>query len=106
MTYTFTIKEDSSLMEEVEPGKYEPCLKLTLVSMEEGLEKMTLDVSESLRLFLGENLYVQAITPVEYLLRASMFGKGLTDKQIDKGVAKIKKKWAKTRKEGEYSIVL
>ena len=106
MTYFFNIKENPAIMEEVEQNKYESCLVLTLTSMEEGLEKMELNVSESLRKFLGENLYDKSITPIEYLLRVSMFGKGLTEKQIDKGITKIKKKWAKKRAEGEYSVAL
>lgn len=106
MIFNFIVHEDQSVYEEVEPGKYEPMIRLSLVSMEDEERKLETNVSDSFRKFLGENLYIQEVLPLEYILRSCLFGKGLSDKDIDKGLKKIKSKWKKIRKDGEYSITV
>ena len=106
MTYHFTVEKNPDLAEEVSPRKYDTFLTLRLVSIEDGLNQMEVGISESLRMFLGENLYNKDRTNFEWFLRATMFGRGLSEKEIEKGIKKIKNKWKRTRKEGEYEVVL
>ena len=106
MIFNFTVTEDESIYEEVKQGKYGPLLTLTLISVEEEERKIEVKISDGLRKFLGENLYVHDVLPLEYAIRCCLFGKGLSDKDIEKGIKKIKKKWAKTRKCGDYAITV
>lgn len=104
MTFNFTVSENSSLLEEVAPDEYSVYLDLSLDSVIEGENEYYPMANESLRKFLRENLYDQSTTKMEYLLRGILFGRRMSQSDIDKGIKKIKNKWKKTRKVGEYSV--
>ena len=100
MTFNFSVTENPELLEEVKPGDYQVYLTLTLANVDD----FDFGVKESLRKFLGENLYDKSTTTFEYVLRGILFGQGMKKKDIDKTIKKIKNTWKKAKKVGDYSV--
>lgn len=104
MTFNFKVSENPNLKEEVEFNIYKTYLTLELVSVVQGEETFEAPVKESLRKFLGENLYDLNTTQFEYFLRGVLFGSGMVKTDINKAIKKIKNKWKKTHDCGDYTV--